>query len=88
MSQQVLLKGQTAGLFISLFSFPWLAWLFYNAGDATLFDQNSTLPNEFQLPFYRVFQLASLPQASQTVSTQRLTFSNPDHPAPPSVSSS
>lgn len=53
MPWQVLPEGANAGLFISLFSFPWLDWLFHNAGNATLFDQNSRCLMNFNCHFIR-----------------------------------
>lgn len=51
------------------FLFSWHSLIFHNAGNSTLFDQNSLkLSNEFQLPIYLVFQLVSPPWTFQAIS--------------------
>lgn len=64
------------------FLFSWHSLIFHNAGNSTLFDQNSLkLSNEFQLPVYLVFQLVSPPRTFQAISKLGLKprVSNP-HP--------
>lgn len=61
------------------FLFSWNSLIFHNAGNSTLFDQNSLkLSNEFQLPVYLVFQLASPPRTFQEISKLGLK----PHPTP------
>lgn len=71
------------------FLFSWNSLIFHNAGNSTLFDQNSLkLSNEFQLPVYLVFQLASpppdIPSDFQTRIKTRcfLAPPHPKHPPP------
>lgn len=66
------------------FLFSWHSLIFHNAGNSTLIGQNSPkLSNEFHLPVYLAFQLASLPQTFQVISKPGLKHSvSNSHPTP------
>lgn len=66
------------------FLFSWHSLIFRNAGNSTLFDQSSLKwSNEFQLPVYLGFQLASPPRTFQAISKLGLKLSASTSPAPP-----